>query len=129
MSDAALQIVIDRWAEVVRENTADKDLVDEAQRVEWEKFEKKTTDRLKAIVNAYDGTELKQMDSDWLANLERTISRADRVDRETLEARKVAREEAERQKQEEERLRLEAEERKRQEVAKTKASLLDKLKF
>ena len=129
MSDAALQIVIDRWAEVVRENTADKDLVDEAQRVEWEKFEKKTTDRLKAIVNAYDGTELKQMDSDWLANLERTISRADRVDRETLEARKVAREEAERRKQEEERLRLEAEERKRQEVAKTKASLLDKLKF
>ena len=129
MSDAALQIVIDRWAEVVKENTADKDLVDEAQRVEWEKFEKKTTERLKAIVNAYDGTELKQTDADWLANLERTISRADRVDRETLETRKAAREEAERQKQEEERLRLEAEERKRQEVANTKASLLDKLKF
>lgn len=129
MSDAALQIVIDRWAEVVKENTADKDLVDEAQRVEWEKFEKKTTERLKAIVNAYDGTELKQTDADWLANLERTINRADRVDRETLETRKAAREEAERQKQEEERLRLEAEERKRQEVANTKASLLDKLKF
>lgn len=129
MSDAALQIVIDRWAEVVKENTADKDLVDEAQRVEWEKFEKKTTERLKAIVNAYDGTELKQTDADWLANLERTINRADRVDRETLETRKAAREEAEHQKQEEERLRLEAEERKRQEVANTKASLLDKLKF
>lgn len=129
MSDAALQIVINRWADVVKENNADKDLVDEQQRVEWEKFEKKTTERLRAIVNGYDGGELKQTDSDWLANLERTISRADRVDRETLEARKAAREEEERRKQEEERLRLEAEEQKRQEVANTKASLLDKLKF
>lgn len=129
MSDAALQIVINRWADVVKENNADKDLVDEQQRVEWEKFEKKTTERLRAIVNGYDGGELKQTDSDWLANLERTISRADRVDRETLEARKAAREEEELRKQEEERLRLEAEEQKRQEVANTKASLLDKLKF
>lgn len=129
MSDAALQIVIDRWADVVKENNADKDLVDEQQRVEWEKFEKKTTERLRAIVNGYDGGELKQTDSDWLANLERTISQADRVDRETLEARKAAREEEELRKQEEERLRLEAEEQKRKEVANTKASLLDKLKF
>ena len=129
MSDAALQIVIDRWADVVKENNADKDLIDEQQRVEWEEFEKKTTERLRAIVNGYDGGELKQTDSDWLADLERTISRADRVDRETLEARKAAREEEELRKQEEERLRLEAEERKRQEVANTKASLLDKLKF
>lgn len=129
MSDAALQIVIDRWADVVKENNADKDLVDEQQRVEWEEFEKKTTERLRAIVNGYDGGELKQTDSDWLANLERTISKADRVDRETLEARKAAREEEELRKQEEERLRLEAEEQKRKEVANTKASLLDKLKF
>lgn len=129
MSDAALQIVIDRWADVVKENNADKDLVDEQQRVEWENFEKKTTERLRAIVNGYDGGELKQTDSDWLANLERTISKADRVDRETLEARKAAREEEELRKQEEERLRLEAEEQKRKEVANTKASLLDKLKF
>lgn len=129
MSDAALQIVINRWADVVKENNADKDLIDEQQRVEWEEFEKKTTERLRAIVNDYDGGELKQTDSDWLANLERTISKADRVDRETLEARKAAREEEELRKQEEERLRLEAEEQKRKEVANTKASLLDKLKF
>lgn len=129
MSDAALQIVINRWADVVKENNADKDLIDEQQRVEWEEFEKKTTERLRAIVNGYDGGELKQTDSDWLANLERTISKADRVDRETLEARKAAREEEELRKQEEERLRLEAEEQKRKEVATTKASLLDKLKF
>ena len=129
MSNAALQIVIDRWADVVKENNADKDLVDEQQRVEWENFEKKTTERLRAIVNGYDGGELKQTDSDWLANLARTISKADRVDRETLEARKAAREEEELRKQEEERLRLEAEEQKRKEVANTKASLLDKLKF
>lgn len=129
MSDAALQIVINRWADVVKENNADKDLIDEQQRVEWEEFEKKTTERLRAIVNGYDGGELKQTDSDWLANLERTISKADRVDRETLEARKAAREEEELRKQEEERLRLEAEEQKRKEVANTKASLLDKLKF
>lgn len=129
MSEAILEIVVNRWAEVVQENTADKDLVDEAQRIEWDKFEAKTSERLRAIVKSYDGTTLKQTDADWLSNLERTISKADRVDRETLEARKAEREEAARKKAEEERLRKEAEERKQREVEQTKANLLDKLKF
>ena len=124
-----LELIVDKWATVRAENERDKELVTDEQRTQWEDFEAKTTARLKTIVQGYDGVQLSDTDTDWLRNLDKTIDRADRVDRESLEQKNAAREEAARKKAEEERQRLEAEKRKAEKLKETKAGLLGKLGF
>ncbi len=123
----ALTLTVNKWAEVRRENDRDKHLIEPEQLEAWEKFEEKTTADLKAIIARYDGEKLSDSDEQYLRELNSTIDNATRVSSEELQAKKEAREEAERQRLEEERLRKEAEDRKKKEVENLKGSLLDQL--
>lgn len=124
-----LELAVASWQEVRSENERDKELVAPEERKQWEDFEAKTTARIKAIIEGYDGSVLSDTDKDWLSDLEKTIKRAQRVSREDLEEKKRLREEAEAARIEDERLRKEAEEAKKREVAETKKALLGKLGF
>lgn len=124
-----LELTVGRWAEVIKENEQDKDLITPEQLKSWEDFEKRTTGRLKSIISNYDGETLSATDKDWLQELSTTIDRSKRVPREELEAQKIAREEAEKARLQEEADRKAAEELKAQKVEGTKDRLLGMLKF
>lgn len=122
-----LELTVGRWAEVIKENEQDKDLITPEQLKSWQEFEKRTTGRLKSIITNYDGETLSATDKDWLQELSTTIDRSKRVTREELEAQKAARDEAERVRLQEEADRKAAEELKAKKVESTKGRLLDML--
>lgn len=121
---AIIEIAVNQWAEVVKENDADKEFVTTQQRNDWEEFKARTTERLKSIIESYDGNLLSQTDEHWLQTLGKTISDSKRVSRDELIENKRKREEEERQRIEDERLKKEAEERKAAQVEETKSKLL-----
>jgi len=122
-----LEITVKRWADVIEENERDKALITPEQLKTWEDFERKTTAKLKTIIENFDGQPLSDTDSDWLKDLGTTIENSKRVSRDELEAQKAEREEKERLRIQEEKERKEAEERKQAEVVQTKGRLFDML--
>jgi len=124
-----LEIAVNRWADVVKENERDKQYLEPQQREQWEAFEQKTTPRLKEIITNYNGEELAQSDSDWLNGLMSAIDKAQRVSEDELIQKKAARDAAEAKRLEDERLAKLAEERKQKELENTKSGLLGKLDF
>lgn len=124
-----LEIAVNRWAEVVKENERDKQYLEQQQREQWEAFEQKTTPKLKEIIQNYNGEELAQSDSDWLNGLMSAIDKAQRVGEEELIQKKADRDAAEAKRLEDERQAKLAEERKQKELQNTKSGLLGKLNF
>lgn len=126
---AILETTVERWIKVREENENDKQLVGKEDRKRWEKFEDEVSNRLKEIIEKYDGGTIPDSDMDWLRNLNVSIDQAKRVSRQELEEQKKAEEEAEKLRREEEARKLEAEEKKKHQLESTKKSLLNRLGF